>query len=324
MAIRKRNKRWIVDIYAGRKRIRKSFKDRDSAEAFECKIKLAEFSGDVIQQRENISLSNFIEKYKVIHDSLNAETTRARNHWTFRVIESELGTRSIRSLDLETVETYKATRLRSVKPITVNVELRILRSLLRKAVDWNYIKKCPRVKLIRVDDEPVRFLSTEEARLVIKSARGQMATFIILGLNTGLRRGEMFDLNWSDIDATKRQLLVRRSKSKKFRVVPINENLWVALSRHPRHVSSDLVFHRPDGTAWKDVRSAFRGAFDRAGLPRIRIHDLRHSFISHLVSAGVDLRTVKELAGHANISTTMRYAHLAPGQTHRAVEKLNW
>lgn len=56
----------------------------------------------------------------------------------------------------------------------------------------------------------------------------------------------------------------------------------------------------------------------------MRIHDMRHSFISNLVARGVDLRTVKELAGHANITTTMKYAHLAKGQTHKAIEALSW
>jgi site-specific recombinase XerD len=56
----------------------------------------------------------------------------------------------------------------------------------------------------------------------------------------------------------------------------------------------------------------------------MRIHDMRHSFISNLVASGVDLRTVKELAGHSNIQTTMKYAHLAKGQTHKAIEALSW
>ena len=72
------------------------------------------------------------------------------------------------------------------------------------------------------------------------------------------------------------------------------------------------------------MRGSFNATLTKAGLPRIRIHDLRHSFISNLVMTGEDLRTVQELAGHRSITTTMRYAHLAPGRLKKSVANLKW
>jgi site-specific recombinase XerD len=117
---------------------------------------------------------------------------------------------------------------------------------------------------------------------------------------------------------------VRRSKGKRFRVIPLNDLVLQALREHPRHITSQTVFHNPDGSYWKDVRGGFNATLTKAGLPRIRIHDMRHSFVSNLVMAGEDLRTVQELAGHRSITTTMNYAHLAPGRLKNSVAKLKW
>ena len=145
---------------------------------------------------------------------------------------------------------------------------------------------------------------------------------IVLGMNTGLRKGELFNLRWSDLDFETKQITVRKAKGRRFRSVPMNRSASEILLTHPRHKISAHIFHNPDGSPWKDIQGSFNAALARAGLPRIRIHDLRHSFVSNLVMAGVDLRTVQELAGHRSISTTIKYAHLAPRRLSAAVEEL--
>jgi site-specific recombinase XerD len=100
-----------------------------------------------------------------------------------------------------------------------------------------------------------------------------------------------------------------------------------ALTKHPKRVAQgrvgSLVFSRPDGSPMGDVRDGLEGALKRAGVTRrIRFHDLRHTFASHLVMRGVDLRTVAQLLGHRDIKMTMRYAHLAPEHLEAAVNAL--
>ena len=84
------------------------------------------------------------------------------------------------------------------------------------------------------------------------------------------------------------------------------------------------MFYRADGSQWRDTRKGFEAALEKAGVPRIRIHDMRHSFVSNLLMQGVDVKAAKELAGHRDIQTTMKYAHLAPGHLKDSVEKLKW
>jgi len=180
------------------------------------------------------------------------------------------------------------------------------------------------IKALKVDEKEHQFLTPDEGRTLIDAAQGQIRSFIITGLNTGMRKGELFRLEWQDVDLVRQELRVRMTKARRFRVIPMNDLLTQTLQRHPHHISKSYVFHNPNGSHWKDIRGSFNTALKRVGLPRIRIHDLRHTFISNLVMAGVDLRTVQELAGHANIQTTMKYAHLAPGRLKQSVEKLQW
>ena len=180
------------------------------------------------------------------------------------------------------------------------------------------------VKKFKIDEKEPVFLTSAQGAALLQTSTGQMKGFIAVGLNAGLRKSEMFNLKWEDVDFERKELRVKKSKGKRFRVIPMNSVLCDVLSRHPRHFRCPYVFHRPDGSQWRDTRKGFEAALEKAGVPRIRIHDMRHSFVSNLLMRGVDVRAAKELAGHRDIQTTMKYAHLAPGHLKDSVEKLKW
>ena len=137
-----------------------------------------------------------------------------------------------------------------------------------------------------------------------------------------MRKGELLRLEWRDVSFDRREITVREAKNNEFRVIPMNQLVWDTLKRHPRHLHSDMVLARSDGEAYSDIRNSFEKALAQAKLPRIRIHDLRHSFASNLVTSGQGLPVVKELMGHKDITTTMIYAHLAPNLKQSAVDAL--
>lgn len=103
--------------------------------------------------------------------------------------------------------------------------------------------------------------------------------------------------------------------------MPINDELYETLRKHPRHITCPYVFYTTKGEKYISIQSSFRTAVERARLGYVRFHDLRHTFASHLVMSGVDLRTVQQLLGHKDIKMTMRYAHLAPDHLKAAVDK---
>jgi integrase len=150
---------------------------------------------------------------------------------------------------------------------------------------------------------------------------------VLLAMNTGLRRGELFNLSWADIDLHGRLLTVRGSgaKSGQTRHLPLNDEAFSLLVAWRNQASSTgLVFPSPrTGKRLNNINTSWAGVTATAALEDFNFHDIRHHFASRLVMAGADLITVKELLGHASIDMTMRYSHLAPEHKAAAVALLN-
>ncbi|MCB9694691.1 MAG: site-specific integrase [Alphaproteobacteria bacterium] len=164
--------------------------------------------------------------------------------------------------------------------------------------------------------------------------RPQWHAFFATALRTGLRQGELAALEWHDLDLGDHpRVHVRRAiteghvgspKSGLARIVPLPSDLVAILKAHPRRLGTELVFPARDGgyltnsCCWKRLQFVQRSA----GMPFTSVHDLRHSYASQLAMAGVPLSVIQSYLGHADIETTMRYAHLCPRERDRYVERL--
>ena len=140
---------------------------------------------------------------------------------------------------------------------------------------------------------------------------------------TGLRRGELFKLTWSDVDFRSGQLTVRASTAKagKTRHVPMNPEVIETLKAWKKDGASDkdFVFVTPQGQPIIDPKKAFNALVQTARISNFTWHDLRHDFASKLAMRGVDLLTIKELLGHSSVQMTEVYAHLQPDRHQAAV-----
>jgi integrase len=284
----------------------------------------------------------------------DGEATVARLESTF----GEYLTKPLPDVNAWIVEKWRSARLKAGRtPATVNRDLTALKACLSKAVEWELLEAHPlaKVKPSKVDTQGrVRYLSAKEDKALRKALqkrdtkmiaerkngnrwrteRGQellheipgngfgdhLTPMVLLAMNTGLRRGELTSLEWSDIDLHGKQLTVRggNAKSGRTRHVPLNAEALDVLKRYRRqHSGEGRLF---DLTR---VNKSFAALLEGAGIKELRFHDLRHSFASHLVMAGADLYVVKELLGHASIAMTERYSHLAPEHKAKAVALLN-
>jgi integrase len=151
---------------------------------------------------------------------------------------------------------------------------------------------------------------------------------VIVSLNTGIRQGSLFQLLWSDIDFREGNLTVRPTTEKtgKLLHIPMNDvviemlNAW---RKQTHGEDPDLVFPSPrTGEIMDNCQSAWENLLQEADIKHFRWHDMRHDFASQLVMKGVDLNTVRELMGHADMKMTLRYAHLAPNVKSEAVKLL--
>ena len=237
------------------------------------------------------------------------------------------------------VEDYIAQRLREGKsPATANRELCCLKNMLRKAVDWEYIESNPAWG-VKQQAEPIpeyEFLTEDELEAFLKAVTPSRRALFVVAAHTGMRKGELQKLEWKDVNfnqGEKGLITLRDTKNNETRYIPMNEAVKEALQRHPKQLVKDeqeaksrvcpLVFCDKEGRPFKDVRAAIEGGLERAQIDKhIRFHDFRHTFASHLVMKGVDLRTVAKLLGHKDIKMTMRYTHLAPEHLQAAVDVL--
>ncbi len=248
------------------------------------------------------------------------------------------------------------------KPATINRELACLKSLLSKAVEWGIIDLNPlgKMKPLKLDNNVVvRYLSQDDEKRLraaivqretdmrAKRARynewlksrslepvadyehggyvDHVAPMVLLSINTGLRRGEVFNLRWEDISFGKSLVTVRgeNAKSGKTRHVPLNDEAFMVLKKWKTKLDqTGFVFPADSGDKLTDVKKSWATLMDLAGLKKFRWHDMRHHFASRLVMAGVDLNTVRELLGHSTLEMTLRYAHLAPEHKAEAVSRL--
>lgn len=252
---------------------------------------------------------------------------------------------------------------RGLKNTTLNRRIATLKGVLSKAKDWGIIDLSPLagMKALKTDNAPkVRYLTDEEKQRLYAALQARqdsqrlarerhnlwsaqrnieinpylldvytdhLMPLVILAINTGMRRGELFDLNWSDVDLTKKLITVRgeTAKSGHTRHIPLtNEAISCLDSWKTTNRTAELVFPSPvNGKRLNNINSSWDGLMKLAKIQAFRFHDLRHHFASTLVMKGVDLNTVRELLGHRDLKTTLCYAHLAPEHKAAAISLLN-
>lgn len=246
-------------------------------------------------------------------------------------------------------------------PATANRNIQRIKGLLSRAVEWGVLPVHPLTKLRRLKTDRkgrVRYLATDEMADLRKAMNDReesiraeresanawrserkkelmvdlrsvtfadhLKPLVLLSLNTGMRRGEVFNLKWSDINFAAKVLTVEgdTSKSGQTRHIPLNREAIEVLEgwRDQHSHKAGYVFPGKDGGRLDNVKKSWAGLLKLAKIEVFRWHDLRHTFASKLVMAGVPLNTVRELLGHSDLAMTLRYAHLAPDVKAAAVE----
>ncbi len=252
---------------------------------------------------------------------------KTKKIWIKQLVEV-FGNLDVKDLNTKMIEQWQSTRLKYNKPATVNRVLACLKHMINKATQWEMaseetLKKVRNVKLLEENNERLRFLTVEECQKLIANCRKHLKPIVTVALHTGMRKGEILGLKWESIDLNHGFILLDTTKNGERKEIPIDGTLRELFSSIPHSVESVYVFTDRDGNPYKSVKRSFSTALTKAGILDFRFHDLRHTFASHMVMAGVDLLSVKELLGHKTLKMTLRYAHLAPGHKVKAVNTLD-
>jgi integrase len=236
------------------------------------------------------------------------------------------------SLTPKHLDLYKTERLQAVRPTSVNVELRALRTIMNAAVRWKLLGSNPfsKMQLVRVPDLPPSYLTKEDFERLLSVIRdGQFRELIIFAVLTGMRRGEILNLRWQDVDLHHKVLQVESGptftvKCGKRRTIPLNEvAVHMLRGRLGRSLREYVFTLGGEKFAESHVTHKFKDYVRLAGLnERVKFHSLRHTFATWLVQEGVSIYEVQKLLGHSSISVTEAYAHLATSELHRAVNRI--
>jgi integrase len=239
------------------------------------------------------------------------------------------GQMKISEISRDDVQEFQANLLRvGQKNSSVNRYMALVKYIFNLAERWEIIDKCPARNVSKLEDNnhKKRYLSSEETERLLaelKKCRSQVVPDIIEFLIlTGARKSEVVNMPWAELDLVKGTWTIppERNKAKTRKVIPLSLATLNLLERRKGN-DSEYVFPSPKtGMPYRHFHNTWDRIRKKAGIPDVRIHDLRHNFASLLINSGRSLYEVQKLLGHASISTTQRYAHLTQDTLRDATE----
>ncbi len=335
MAVQKVTRRgkavWRARVRLGKRTLtayRKLRREAEDAEAeLRERIKREAGAVKVWSTGKSPTLSKFAEEFLAYSDRENgrAEARSKRQHYRDHLLPA-FGDLRLDAIDTARIDAFKAEKLATLAPATVDRLVATLRRSLVLAQEWGALDVVPKIKAVRQRRPEFDYLTFDECAAFLEAAPPQWRTFLLVAVRTGLRQGELRGLQWGDVDLAGRRIRVARAftqtgwespKSGKGRTVDLATDALEALRelRPTKASRTALVFPGPSGKPLdeKAIYNACAAASAGAGLGRVvSAHKLRHTFASHHAMRGTPLAVLQAWLGHASISTTMRYAHLCP------------
>ncbi|MBD3180743.1 tyrosine-type recombinase/integrase [Candidatus Poribacteria bacterium] len=337
MAIRKRKNKWFVDLYPNGKRYRKMVGTKKQAEEVERRIKNEIAEGKWELREKDITFSKFLTRYFEYTKDAKAKSTYKNDKYR---IEAHLlpyfGKTSLKEITPEMIDKYISKRLKTEAfNNTINHELVCLSHIIKTAIRWRYVDQNPVsfVEKLKVSKKNPRFLNIDEIKRLLESAQNTYIYPIILtAIHTGMRKSELLNLIWSDIDFNQSIVTIQpkddwNTKNYEPRTVFLTPVLYEMLQKRYRNciesgIRCEYVFTYKGARIKNGIDTTLRKVVKEAGLKDVTLHTLRHTFASQLAASGVPLRHIQELMGHQSYQTTLRYAHLSKEHVKKQVLQL--
>lgn len=344
MALFKRGKTWWYEFTLDGVRIRESARTRVRAIASQKEsLRRAECIAGRSRsntQRKSLGFSEFAYgefSAWCANEHRDKPSTYARYMRSVKALADFFGNKPLGTIGAGGVEKYKLYRSqqkrknardgRLVSPAAVNRDLAVFRILFNYAIRLGKAEGNPvhGVKFLKESNLHMRVLSAEEEMQYLHAASPLLKDVATLILETGMRPGEVCNLGLADVDLRRRSLHVRAGKTVNARrSIPLTKRALAILEKRAAMAKAEWMFSCPfDSTRpVSEVRKAHNAAVRRSGTRvRFRLYDLRHTALSRMAMSGMDLATLKEIAGHSQIQMTMRYIHPTPEHKSNAISK---
>lgn len=292
-------------------------------------LSIATERAPVATPTEDMTLDVFMTELYFPHAKAHKRSWK-RDDQLYRIrIKAKFGDVPMRQITRREVNQFKLALLASgLAKASVNHHIQLLRHVFNLAVSWEVLDRnvLTGIELLHLDNQVENYLddaAVERFMAVAEThANRHVCLMLMFLLSTGARLSEMFTARWSQIDRTNRvwKIPATNSKSKKLKYLPINDSAMWVVDQLDSEGKSEYLFPSPvTGRPYRTISRAWYLIRKKAGIPsNVRIHDLRHTFASRIVSRGRSLYEAQRLLGHADPRTTLRYAHLALGVMHDA------
>ncbi len=290
-------------------------------------IREGDFFPRQLGRRRDMLFKDMAKIYLEDHSKVNKRSYVTDCYYMRRLTQS-FGEKALSEITVQDVERLKGRLTQQVAVATANRHLALLGGVFNKAIAWKKAKANPvrEVKKFKENNERTRYLTEEEEPLLKAEFPEEHWSKVEIAYHTGMRRGEQFNLRWSDVDFHSHTIAIRIPKSGEKEHVKMNDRVTEILRSLPSRLKSEWVFPSETGNtplnANNFINRVLEPALKEARISDFRWHDLRHTFGSRLAMAGVELRTIQELMRHKTIKMTLRYTHLSPTHTLEAVNKL--
>ncbi len=306
---------------------------RDALDALAIrKAEIAQDTFDIAKTQKPLPFETLAEMYlvwaRINHVSIERDET------SVKALLSHFKGKNARTVSLWEAEKYKAVRKKEgKKPATINKELGVLRRMFNLAVKGQFNTRMHKnpiegMTLLTIPNMRKRVLSKGEFQALYEASDPHLRPIILCAYLTGMRRSEIADLKWENIDFEKGYIHLEKTKTNEPRSIPIHSMLLKEIKELKAKSESDHVFTRPDGkpytsrTSW---RTLWNQALKKSRIPKATFHDLRRTFITNLViEEKEDLVTVMSLSGHKDFRTLKHYAHTHEEAKRNAIEKLGF
>lgn len=294
------------------------------------------------------TVAEFAERFTDHQETRTKPLTQIQQKATIKThVVPHIGKLRLDQVDVARIDGLVSLWAKNSAAKTINTRLGTLRRMLSLAAEWDIIAKVPRIRFLKIPKDTPRFLSDEEAALLVLKADPLWRSMILVALRTGLRVGELRGLQWGDVDLTRRTLQVRRTdpgrrhvgatspKGNRERTVPLTAEATAELAsiRPEKPKADEFVWpallkrqgeRRDRARSEKGCFYAVSRAAKAAGIKDCGWHTLRHTYASHLVMRGVPIRLIQQWLGHASIKETEKYSHLSPDFGSAAADALDF
>ena len=318
MGVYKKKGEWWIDFYFEGSRKRKCI-GPVKAMAEEA---LAAVKADIVRGTFGLkrakrcpTFKEFAGRYYQVYSESKRPNTKERDRLILKRFCDFIKNKRLSQITEFDLKRFQTERQLKVSKLSVNRELSGLRHVFNVAIREGHITDSPmqNVKAFKVEYKKQHILSEDEMRRLLEATgRSQslhLHSICVVAINTAMRRQEILDLEWNDLDFFQNGINVKNTKAGRDRWVPMSPELRDMFLKLPSMGKSDYVF--PDPRTGKPHKRFMRDSFDvakkRAGIEKFRFHDFRHNAATHMLRNGGDIVTVQEILGHSSITLTRRY-----------------